>query len=1272
MGCGTVAAPYEMTPSLSDIPTSALSSHSAQQAVHLFRLLLWCSARRRSLPLGSITISDRIDVADGGIDAAVAKNAVTSQDDLLAAGNSFYQIKAGTSAAPWQAAWSRNELFSSQRPSKNALGEAVRHCMGRKGRYVLVCFGVDPTDAQRRRAVRNLRDNLAACGYRNPRVDVWGQSTLLSLIHEFPSIGLRLTDRQHLPFLTFEEWKRDAELRHPLQLGEEQKEVIERIRTDLRGDEKRHVRMVGEPGLGKTRLALEALSADDLAPTVVYVRHPEDFERSPLFNVVIRADDISSLTLVIDDCPPKERASVWNVLRQRSDRIRLVTMDHGPDPSADEMMDLIECPSLATDQIKAILSEYVGDIWGLDRWARFCSGSPRVAHAVGANLKRNPDDALKEPASVPIWERFIRGNSSIASLDQAQMETVLRYVSLFQKFGFEPPVGGEARFVAELAQEADPAITWPKFQSIIKHYRDRRILQGKTTLFLVPWLLHVHLWLQFWEHYGTGTDVAALLSRMPDSLFRWFTAMFKYGHASPKCVAQIQRLTSKDGPFDDPRFITSGPGAAFLNELAEADPEATLRCIERTIGQWSPTELERFKEKRQQIVWALEKIAVWKNLFHRAATILLKLALAENASYSNNATGTFCGLFSMGFGIFSSTEAPPDMRLPVLRTGLEAKDPRTRSLALKALRQALDRHPHSKSSGPEHQGLRPLPKLWHPRTWAEVHEAYRTAWRLMYEHWQRSEGQDKAHAAEVMIDAAFFLLQNDWISEEIISSLNSLVSDANTDLRLIIALVARFRRLKWRSLNGRAASGLRTLEKRIEGDSVASKIRRMVLLGTWDDIDAPKGGPYGSKHTAKLRSLARAALRKPSLLRDLLPELLTREGFGLFAFGRAFAEEDTGFRQWDGLLRRFADGGNRRNAQFLAGYLAGMFSRDEARWETCALQCLRDDVLRMYARDLVAGTGLNERILNKVCVEVERGVIPVATLDRMRYVGAWSGLPFQRFIQFLEWCLSRNAPDLVQLAIEAAHSFFRVQKGPPPIPEQPLLDLLTHPNALDLSDGRSVDHYWSDLTARFVEVYPEHAMRLFGSVIDRLRTWEPALALRHSQAQGLTLDLMRRDPHESWSIIAAGLNSTDDDRAQALIFWLGSGPSFGKEADVGPMVLLPAEDILAWVDHDPAERAPMIARECPKTLSPTEGGELTRELLVHYGHLEYVRGALSANFGTDGWSGRASDHLRKKRDRFREWLVNERAPQVISWLEHEIEVLGHDVHHHEIREEREF
>ncbi len=70
-----------------------------------------------------------------------------------------------------------------------------------------------------------------------------------------------------------------------LHLAPAQSESIATIRKVLWGYEYQHIRVIDEPGIGKTRLVLEALSAEDLAPLVIYSPHAEDFQRSRLFSV---------------------------------------------------------------------------------------------------------------------------------------------------------------------------------------------------------------------------------------------------------------------------------------------------------------------------------------------------------------------------------------------------------------------------------------------------------------------------------------------------------------------------------------------------------------------------------------------------------------------------------------------------------------------------------------------------------------------------------------------------------------------------------------------------------------------------------------------------------------------------------------------------------------------------------------------------------------------------------------------------------------------------
>ena len=87
----------------------------------------------------------------------------------------------------------------------------------------------------------------------------------------------------------------------------------------------------------------------------------------------------------------------------------MLTIDHGPERSRDEEMLVLDLPKLADDQIKAILATYLPKGADSSHWVNWCEGSPRVAHAVGENLKFNPDDLLKPESISADLETFYCG-----------------------------------------------------------------------------------------------------------------------------------------------------------------------------------------------------------------------------------------------------------------------------------------------------------------------------------------------------------------------------------------------------------------------------------------------------------------------------------------------------------------------------------------------------------------------------------------------------------------------------------------------------------------------------------------------------------------------------------------------------------------------------------------------------------------------------------------------------------------------------------------------
>jgi len=114
-----------------------------------------------------------------------------------------------------------------------------------------------------------------------------------------------------------------------------------------------------------------------------------------------------------------------------------------------------------------------------------------------------------------------------------------------------------------------------------------------------------------------------------------------------------------------------------------------LECLKRTIATWSREQLFAFTEGRREVVWALERIVIWRDLFTDGARLLLQLAEAENETWGNSATGIFAQLFSPGYGPVSATEASLEERFPVMKEALVSDSPARREVVLKAVEAAL-------------------------------------------------------------------------------------------------------------------------------------------------------------------------------------------------------------------------------------------------------------------------------------------------------------------------------------------------------------------------------------------------------------------------------------------------------------------------------------------------------------------------------------------------------------------------------------------------------
>jgi hypothetical protein len=1258
------------------VTNSDLDRLTPQNAVDFFRELLWADARKLGLPVSKVHVSSWINVPDGGVDASVEDVDGTASADVIRAGQTAYQIKAGASFEPWQTAEIHNELFGKRNPAdREHLATRVKECMDKNGTYVLVCFRLDPTQEQRGKALENLRASLRGCGYDNPAVELWGQNNLLGFIQPFPSLALRINGHDHSVFQTHWSWSQQRDMRTDLKIGDEQEKIISGLGELLRRtDEAIHGRVLGEPGIGKTRLVLAATSAEDLGPLVLYCNAAK-FRDSDLMSEISREDNDYSAILVLDECNEDDKAYIWNKLEHCGPRVRIISI-YGEIREASGKTNSFYPPILMRGQISAIIQEYGIPKDQADRWSELCSGSPRVAHVIGQNLVTNPEDLLKTPDTVNVWDRYIVGGDDPASENVRQRKLVLRHLALYKRFGYERSVVIDAKTIAGRIQEADPQITWPRFQEIVKVLRDRKLLQGEYTLYITPKAFHIKLWVDWWENYGPTFDLEDFSKDLPPKLLEWFYEMFIYARESNAASRVVKHLLGEEGPFQNVDFLNTALGGRFFLALAKADPKSALHCLNRTIGGVNKDELQQFDDGRRSVVWALESIVIWRELFVGAARIVLSLAEAENETWSNNASGVFIGLFSNAYGPLASTEASPQERFPVLKEALESQSRSRRLLALKACDAALETRNFHRAIGAEHQGLRHEPNFWKPQTYGELFDAYRRVWNLLREKLDSLPEEERQEAVSVLLNNSLGVGAIANLVDLVVTTIEELAQKPYVTTEQIQPIVARFLMRKSDDIPPEVRKRWEKLKSDLEPRDFHSMMTRYVALNLLED-KFDQNENYVDQALPKIQQLAEQAISSPELLKPELKWLLTGEAQRGFEFGFELGKRDKDFS----LLPKLIDAhrnhqGENISGFFLGGYFRAFRQSSEERWEKILDDLREDDKLRVFIPELSWRSGLTERSARRIVDLAHRGDISPGHFFIFSY-----GLEIQNisegvFHGWLEYLLTQDEAFAAIIAVNLFHSYYVRQKDGPHLPVSLTLRVLTNPalyrpDKVNQMDQMS-DYYWANIANRLIKEHPDKSLSLASIMIENFGEEGTILGGFDSSSQRILDQINKLYPKEVWELVKKHLGSPIDARAFHITRWLRGGSfAIGDPLQQGGLETIPLDNIWQWVDEDVEDRAWYLATFVPPLLVAAEGEvSLARELLVRYGDREDVRRNLQANFSTEGWMGNASDHYRSKKESLIKYRELEQDANVQKWLEEYIANLDADIERFKIKEER--
>ena len=1248
------------------------------EAVDFFRKLLWAEARRVGIETSKIHVSSAIHVADGGVDAAVDSAQIAIASGIIKLGNTSYQIKSGRGFKPWRKSEIKKALFGEKDPDKQNLGASIRACFDNSGTYILVCTGIDLVESQRRSACIHIEKYLKSCAYSDAKFDVWSQNELTGFLEFFPSLALPLNEYERDHFQTHDSWVRNGEMRRPFVQGQSQKDLIARIRNELRRNETAiHVRVLGEPGIGKTRLVLEATKTDDLSPLVIYCS-ARQFRTSDLMNNLLRSDNHFSAVLVIDECDPHSRYEIWDRLGNRGPRIKLVSIYNDFDPLSEDDILPLEISRLDDDQIRAIIQGYEISNDQADQYIEFCDGSPKMAHHVGKTLVSYPSKPSQLLTGDRLYQSFyidIR-RENLNSQDVQQRELALQHIALFKRFGFERSVVPEAKAIAKKVETDNPLITWSRFQSIVDNLRKRKILQGEFTLYITPKALHIKLWTEWWRVHGNSFDVKKFTQDLPPKLIEWFYDMFVYAAESEAALEIVRNLLGPNGPFRDDDYLKTKLGARFFLALTEADPKSALTCLINTVGTWDRETLLNYREGRRSVVVALEKMAVRRRLFSKAASLLLALGEAENESFSNNASGVFARLFSPARGKLAPTEESPLKRLLILKDAFASGSKQRRALALKACDAALTPRSSLITHHAEFQGLREEPKRWMPETYGELWEAYRGAWELLDEQLTYLPENERKEAADILLCHARYIGRIQDLADMVVDTLAMIARKKYAPREQAIKTINGLLHYSSKDLPLETRERCEQLMAELVPSDFHSMMQRYVGMDLLDDLHRDENGTYVDQAMPRIETLARQAAANHCLLESELDWLVTSEAKKGYQFGQELGKKDDKFSFLPTLLDAQRNADRNASTAFLAGYFRAIFDSAPALWETKLDALIDDRQLNRLIPELTSKTGLTDRAARRILNLAKKGIITIDDFKNFTYAEAIKNLSEEVFNAWIVFLLSLSDRSAVSFALKIYYRYYVLQKPAPALQCDLTFQLLSHSSLFEQSGAHEfddmIDFSWTEIAKVFLQYYPDKSLELVKPMLAHFG--ENGTIVGVSSETCLVLDAITEEySAQVWEQVSGLLEQrTHFSRITNLEQWLREGGFSDRETAIPALMRMPRQRIWEWVDADTKNRAWYLTPCVPKPLSPEEWKtSLAREVLGRYGSRREVRGALIGNYLTDTWLGPPSVHYQEKQDYLSQIRNIEDNENIIDWIDEFVEGLNGVIRDEKIQEERE-
>lgn len=1178
----------------------------------------------------------KINIPDGGEDGRVFWHEGPTHTLHLPSRLCIFQIKA--SIGPTAAG---QEVLTGEGRVK----PRIERTLNARGAYVLVCGKALEQDGIDDR-IDFIGDALLTAGVAPQlgQIQVIDANQLRDWANKYvAAIAFVLSKAGRLPPAGTETWEEISEHENyasTYSRGDSQRDEAETaVREFLVGAEK-VARVHGLAGLGKTRLVIEASRPTLQHPKlkgVLFVDAALLREQVVIFARQCRQNGCSGI-LIVDNCDEDTHSALTREARHPTSRLRMLTIGNEAPPPLEKIPTIELAPvnaAVIEAQINAICPGLPQqDVEFITQ--NLAEGFPQMAVLL-AQARLGEVTDIRDILRADLVARLVGLD---ADVDSEPLRT-LRLCSIFTRLGFEIDRSNDYKQMA-LFERLSPERFFEHVQGFLK-----RGIINKTGRFIEvrPKPLAWRLAADWWARCSPDKVQRLLDCGLSEDLSNSLCERVRMLDGVPDIVDLVARLCQPAAPFGRAELLNTELGSRLFRAFSEVNPSACARAVS---SAFHPLPVEVLKLEvgsgRRNLVWALERLAFWAETFPQAARTLFKFALAENESWSNNATGVLASLYSP---LLSGTQAPPSLRIDVLIDGLAEYQDQAIPLVLQCCSTALKSSHFSRTAGPEQQGARPPQRDWRPKIWQELFDYWdRIAELLMHFFESETHGAKAVTVAAQNIRGLFVAGRLELLSR-VLAAIRACPSES---WPAAVDALSTIRRHDLKNAPVEAGKFVEDWVQRLTPQGLRERLLIEISQPPWDHEEDSKG-IFVDVSADRAIALARD-MRELRELQSTIDVLLFGQQRQTYVFARELGATSSQ------ICRLFAAAANayrRRpvgdwNFSFFAGLAEGAARR------TDLATVVRSVISHLsHRRELVGlliptciAVGLTAERLKDIQRAIDDGLIQSQAVSALGY-GRATDLLNPEVIS--EFCLhiSSFGGEFCWVALDVLAMYCHGREDRRAACADALLDLLKLANFDEKSNVMDV-HHWASTAKSLVRGGSEQTARQIAQVLSE-SILSGRFDVQHtSELQEVVSDLLKRHP-SLWEVFGATLLPEEWKVSTAAHSLLGD--RLGDKSERTPVQSVPDSILLDWCREIGPQAAAALLSIYPPFEAEDTFSNLSIVLLEEFAS-ERIFSAFTANIYSFSWWGSAAPYYRRLLSSFESLRSEARSNELRTWARKEI------------------